>query len=138
MKTFMKTSIVAALALAMATFGTSNARAGGWPIAAGVVGGLAVGTAIGVTVASANAPVYAYPAYSYPVYPPSPAPALAVQPVQPVVQAVVPPPVYVPQPAPAYYYSSPVVYAASYPYGYPYVRFGWGWGHPQHFVYHRR
>jgi hypothetical protein len=156
MKTFMKTSVVAALALAMVTFGTPNARAwgGGWPIAAGVFGGLAVGTVIGATVASASAPAYAYPAYSYPVYPAYPAyqtyqmypaPAYntatpAVQPVrqaaaQTVVQTVTPPPVYVQQPAPVYYYSSPVVYAAPYPYVYPCVRFGWG--HPHHFVYRR-
>ena len=139
----MKTSVVAALALAMATFGTSNAQAGGWPIAAGVLGGLAVGTAIGATVASANAPTYVYPAYSYPVYSSYPAyatyPAPAyrtvapvIQPVQqiapqPDVQTVAPSPtVYVQQPAPVYYPST-VVYAAPYPYVYPYVRFGWGY-----------
>jgi len=162
MKTLMKTSIIAALALAMVTFGTPNARAwgGGWPIAAGVVGGLAVGTAIGVAVANANAPAYAYPAYSYPAYPaypayrtyaPAPAPAYypatpivqQVQPVrqvytQPVVQTVAPPPpVYVQQPAPVYYYSSPVVYAAPYPYVYPYARFGWGYPHYAYRGYRR-
>jgi len=124
MKTFMKTSVVAALALTLAAFGTSNARARSWPIAAGVVGGLAVGA----TVAIASAPVYAYPAYptrltglTYPAY------------AAPVVHLVAPPPVY---------YSSPVVYAASYPYVYPCVRFGWsrGWdrGYSRHFVYRRR
>jgi hypothetical protein len=156
MKTFMKTSVVAALALVMTTFGTPNARAwgGGWPIAAGVFGGLAVGTAIGATVASASTPACAYPAYPYPVYPtypayptyatyPAPAyniAAPAVQPIQriaaqPVVQTVTPPPVYVQQPAPVYYYSRPVVYAAPYPYVYPYVRFGWGY--PRHAAYRR-
>jgi hypothetical protein len=146
MKTLIKNSIVAALALAMATFGTSNARAWrcGWPIAAGVFGGLAVGTAIGATVANASAPACVYPAYSYPVYrtyqtyPAYPAPGYntAAPAVQPVVQTVTPSPVYVQQPAPVYYYSSPVVYAAPYPYVYPYVRFGWGY--PRHVVYRRR
>lgn len=73
MKTVMKTSIVGALALAMATLGTTNAQAwGAWPIAAAAVGGLAVGTTVGAAVASANAPTYAYPD-AYPAYPAAPA-----------------------------------------------------------------
>ena len=163
MKTLMKTSAVAVLAVAIATLGTSNARAwggGGWPIAAGVFGGLAVGTAIGATVASANAPTYVYPTYSYPVYPPAysayatyPAPAYdtaapTVQtaqpvqhvqptPIQPVVQPVATP-VYVQQPVPVYYYPRTVVYGAPYPYVYPYYygRAGWGY-YPRHFGYRR-
>jgi hypothetical protein len=154
MKTFMKTSVVAAVALAMTAFGTPNARAwGGWPIAAGVAGGLAVG----VAVASANAPVYTYPVYpaygaytTYGTYATAPAyitSAPAVQqpppPVQqtvyqpPVVQTVPPPTVYVQRPAPVYYYSSPVIYAAPYSclYGHPYVRYGWSY--PRRFVYRR-
>ena len=58
MKTFMKISSFAGLALAMTTFGAPQARAGGWAVAGGVLGGLAVGTAVGVSVASAAAPVY--------------------------------------------------------------------------------
>jgi hypothetical protein len=128
MKTFMKTSVVVTLALAMATFGTSNAQArvGGWPIAAGVFGGLAVGTAIGATVVRAATPVYVYPTYVAPV------PV-----VQPIVQTVAPPPtVYVQQPAPVYCYPSTAVYAVPYPYAYPYVRFGWGYS--RHVAYRRR
>ena len=137
MNTIVKTSMAVGLAATMATFGTSNARAGGWPIAAGVIGGLAVGTAIGATVASASAPpAYVYPAYPYPAYTYA-APAPAVQPVQPtVVQPVrpvaapAPATVYV-QPAPVYTYPAPVVYAGpyacGYPYGYPCVRLGWGY-----------
>ena len=62
MKSFVKVSAVAALALAMTTLGAMQARAGGWPVAAGVVGGVAVGTAVGVTLANAAAPAY----YGYP------------------------------------------------------------------------
>jgi hypothetical protein len=58
MKMFMKISCVAALALVMTTLGASKARAGGWVVAGGVSGGVAVGTA-GVAV---SAPVYCAPA----------------------------------------------------------------------------
>jgi hypothetical protein len=122
MKTLIKTSCIAALALAMTAFVPVQARAGGWGIAGGVVGGLAVGTAIGVSVASAARPVY----YSYPppVYaaPAYYAPAVAYA------------------PAPAYYYGPRVVYAAPFAYGYPYARVGHGWG-PRYFrggPYYRR
>lgn len=115
-----------ALGLSVLAVTTPKAQAwcGGWPIAAGVVGGLAVGTCIGATVAHASAPVYAYPA---PVAV-APAPAYVAPPAV-VVQA----PVYAP---------APVVYAAPYPYYYrgyyraP-VRVGWGWG-PRGYYHHYR
>jgi hypothetical protein len=53
MKTFVKTSIVAAFALAMVTLGTSNARAGGFYVAAPL------------PVAVRPAPVYVAPAPFY-------------------------------------------------------------------------
>jgi hypothetical protein len=122
MKTFMKISCVAALALAMTTFGAVQAQAGGWAVAGGVLGGLAVGTAVGVSVANAASPAY----YSYP----------------PPVYAA--PPYYAPAAAyaaaPAYYYGPRVVYAAPYPYYHPYFRAGYGWG-PRYFrggPYYRR
>ncbi len=108
MNTFMKTSCVAALALAMTTFGAMQARAGGWAVAGGVLGGVAVGTAIGVTVANAAQPVYYAapgPVYGAPAY-------------------CAPAAVYAP--APAYYCAPRVVCAA--PYCYPCVRVGCGWG----------
>jgi len=123
MKRFMKTSSAAALVLAMTAFGSMQARAGGWAVAGGVLGGLAAGTVIGATVASAAAPAYyAYPApvYASPAYyAPAPAPAVVAS-----------PPVVAVAPAPPYYYAPRVVYTAPYPYacGYPYVRVGWGWG----------
>jgi hypothetical protein len=116
MKTLTKSLIAGAVALALVTVGTQQAQAGGWPIAAGVVGGLAAGTVIGATVASASAPAYyGYPA---PVYP---APAYGY------AAPVYPGPVVAPAPA---YYPRPVVVAAPYPYyyGYPGFRAGFGWG----------
>ncbi len=62
MKTITKSILAGAVALALVTVGTSQAQAGGWPIAAGVVGGLAVGTAVGAAVANSSAPAY----YGYP------------------------------------------------------------------------
>lgn len=129
MKTLMKTSCVAALALAMTTFGALQARAGGWAVAGGVVGGLAVGTAIGATVAAASQPVYySYPpaAYGAPGYY-APAAAYAPAPISVVA-------------SPAYYYGPRVVYGAPYPYFFPYARVGYGWG-PRYFRgghYYRR
>jgi len=76
MKTFVKTTIISATALAMTTFGVPQARAHGWAVAAGVLGGLTAGTIIGASVASAATPVY----YSYPApvyYTPAPAAAVA-------------------------------------------------------------
>jgi hypothetical protein len=136
MKTFLKTSCVAALALAAMTFGAPQAKAwvGGWPIAAGVFGGVAVGTAVGATVAAnAAAPVYytAPPAvYATPnYYAPAPAPVYAPAPAA-VSVGVVPP----------YYVAPRVVYGAPYPYYRPYWRAGYGWG-SRHFYgghYYRR
>jgi hypothetical protein len=120
MKTFMKTSCVAALALAMTTFGAAQARAGGWAVAGGVLGGVAVGTAVGVSVASAATPVYYTappPVYAAPTYY---APAAACAPAPVAV-------------APAYYYAPRVVYTAPYPYYYPYGRVGYGWGPRYHY-----
>jgi hypothetical protein len=113
MKSFIKTSCIAALALTITSFGAIQARAGGWGIAGGVVGGLAVGTAIGVSVASA-APVYYSPAYAAPAYY-APAPV-------PVAVAAYPP----------YYYGPRVVCGAPYPYYRPYAGVGFGWG-PRYF-----
>ena len=125
MKTLIKTSCVAVLALAAMTFGAPQARAwgGGWPIAAGVFGGLAVGTAVGVTVASAAQPVYYTappPVYVAPRYY-APAPAYAPAPVYAPVPAAVSVAV-----APPYYYAQRVVYGAAYPYYYGRVGYGWG------------
>ncbi len=118
MKTLTKSIMAGAVALALVTVGTQQARAGGWPIAAGVVGGLAVGTVVGASIASASAPAYyGYPA---PVYPAPgyayaatacPAPVVAVAPVC---------------------YPRPVVVAAPFPYyGYPGVRAAY-WGGPRY------
>jgi hypothetical protein len=115
MKTLTKSIMTGAVAVALVTLGTQQAQAGGWPIAAGVVGGLAAGTIIGASIASASAP--AYYGYTAPVYPapgyayatpayPAPAPVVAV--------------------APAYY--PRVVVAAPYPYWYPGIRAGYAWG----------
>jgi hypothetical protein len=118
MTTLMKISCVAALTLAMTTFGATQARAGGWAVAGGVLGGVAVGTAIGVSVANAATPVYytaPQPVYAAPTYY-APAGAYAPAPVAVTV-------------APSYYYGPRVAYAAPYPYYHPYVRVGYGWGH---------
>ena len=64
----MKKIILAITILALAGSQVQTAKAGGFPIAAGVLGGLAVGTAIGATVA--HAPVYYAPGPAYPYYPP--------------------------------------------------------------------
>src|SRR5580658_1333635 len=130
MKRFVKTSVIAALALAMTTFGAVQAQAWGWPVAAGVFGGLAVGTAVGVTVANAAAPVYySYPApvYAAPRYC-APAPVASYAP-GPAVVAVAPGPAY---------YGPRAVYSAPY----PYYRAGFGWGpryyYGGHYYYHYR
>ncbi|HTA30697.1 MAG TPA: hypothetical protein VK731_09425 [Candidatus Cybelea sp.] len=121
MKTLMKLSCVAAVALALTSFGAPQAQAGGWAVAGGVVGGLAVGTAIGATVATAATPVYYTapgPGYAAPSY------------YAPPVVAV----------APAYYCGPRVVCVAPYAYCHPFVRAGFGWGpryyHGGHY-YHR-
>jgi hypothetical protein len=156
MKTFVKTTLIGATALAMTTFGVPQARAHGWAVAAGVLGGLTAGTIIGASVASAATPVY----YSYPApvyYTPAPAVAVAPAAVPPyagyasyassptypsaAATAPQPPPVVVQQPAPVYSYPQTVVYAAPYaypyPYFYPYVRAGYWWG-PRYHGYHYR
>src|SRR5271168_3269652 len=110
----MKKIILAAvMSLALAGSQVQTAQAGGWPIAAGVIGGLAVGTAIGASVAH---PVYYAPAPAY-YYPPTtyyqPAPAVTYQ--APVVYA---------QPAPTVVYAQPGYVAA------PVITFGFGFGRP--------
>jgi hypothetical protein len=111
MKKMTKSILACAVALALATVGTSQARANGWPVAAGVAGGLAAGTVIGVTIASATAPAY----YAYP-------------------PAVYPAPVVVRAPAPAWYYPRPVIVAPPLPYVYPGFRAGYWWG-PRYYGY---
>ena|ERR1700722_9036083 len=73
----MKKIILAMTILALAGSQVQTAKAGGWPIAAGVFGGLAVGTAIGASVAPApvyyapgyyNAPAPVHPNYGYNSY----------------------------------------------------------------------
>jgi hypothetical protein len=116
MKTYAKISAAAAVILALAGAGVSNARAGGWPVAAGVVGGFAAGAIVGTTLANPVPPpvYYAYPppVYAAPVYVPAPVVAPA---------------------APVYYCPAPVVY----PGYYPPVRLGVCWGRP-HPYYLRR
>ncbi|HEY3860292.1 MAG TPA: hypothetical protein VGO59_00255 [Verrucomicrobiae bacterium] len=97
----MKTSVVAAAALAVTAFCTPKANA--WPVAAGVRGGVAVGIGMSVPAPSAY---YAAPA-------PVCAPPVAVAPV-----AVAPP----------YYYAPRVALHARYPYSRPYFRAGFAWG----------
>ena len=103
----MKKIILAAI-MSLAFLGTQvqTAKANGWPIAAGVVGGLAVGTAIGV---AASHPVYYAPAPAY--YPP------------PAYYAPAPAPVYA-QPPPTVVYAQPGYVAA------PVVTLGFGFGRP--------
>jgi hypothetical protein len=115
MKRLVKISSVAALALALATCGTMQARAGGWAVAGGVY-------------YSYPAPVYPAPTY----YAPAPAAGYAPAPVVSYAPAAGATVVAV-APAPAYYYAPRVVYTGAYPYGYgyPYVRVGFGWG-PRH------
>jgi hypothetical protein len=115
MKKLLKIFAVSAVILSLTALGVSNARASGWPIAAGVASGVAAGAIVGTAVAAAAAqPVYyGYPApvytYGAPAYP---APAYA---------------------ALGYYY--PRVY----PYYYPWFRGGPYWGRSYHgYRPHRR
>jgi len=135
----MKKIILASLVLVLAGSQVQKAEAHGGAgpaIAAGVLGGLVVGTAIG---AAAAQPTYTYapaPAYSY--YPAAPAyyaPPVAVVPPAPVCPpapvAYAPAPV-VYAPAPTVVYSAPVYYP-------PVVSFGFGFGRPYyagHGYYH--
>lgn len=113
MKTFMKFACIAAMALAMMTFGAAQARA--WPVPIPPPGVVLGGVAVG---AAASAPAY----YAPPAYYAS-APAYAA--------------------APAYYYGPRVVVAPPFPYYRPYGWYGhgWAWG-PHRYVgrpyYHRR
>jgi hypothetical protein len=125
MKRLVKVCAVTGLALSVFALTTPKAQAwgGGWPVAAGVFGGLAVGTCIGAAVAHASTPVYVYP------------PAVAVAPtaayVAPAVVAAPAPQIVVAAPVVA----APVVYARPYPYYYyrgyhgPVVRYGYGYGY---------
>ena len=113
----MKKKILAITVLAVvgSQMQPAQARDRGWGVAAGVLGGLAVGTAIG---ASVSQPAY----YSAPPTYYAPPPTYYSPP--PVYYQPAPPPVAYYQPAPAYYYyPRPVVYA-------PAVTFGFGFGRP--------
>jgi hypothetical protein len=103
MKKLIKIPAVAAVILSLATTGVSSARAGGWPVAAGAVGGFAVGTMVGRAVAYCPPPAY----YVYP-------PRVYVAPW------CAPAPVIV-APAPVCCVPAPLVY----PYYYPPVRLGY-------------
>jgi hypothetical protein len=104
----MKKIILAATILACVGSQVQTAKAGGWGLAAGVLGGVAAGTIIGESIA--RAPVYyaAPPAYYYP--PPAPAYRTAPPVVYPYAPAVA-------YPAPAYSYYAPA----------PVVAFGFGY-----------
>ncbi|HUD47469.1 MAG TPA: hypothetical protein VMR33_11595 [Candidatus Baltobacteraceae bacterium] len=112
MKTITKSIIAGAVALALVTLGTSQAQAHGWPVAVGVAGGVTAGVVVGATIANAYAPAYyAYPAPAYPA------------------------PVVVQASAPVCYNPGPVVVGERYPYIYPAVRVGFGWGPRYHYGY---
>ena len=149
----MKKIILAVTVLALAGTQVQRAEAhggGGVAIAAGVLGGLALGTVIADAVTPhyyyAPAPTYYYPAQTYyapaPTYAPAPnyapAPSTYVPnaptlPPAPVIQSAAPQVVYA-QPAPPVYYApAPVYYPA------PVVTFGFGFGRPYygHYYYGR-
>ncbi len=132
MKRLVKVCAVTGLALSVFALTTPKAQAWGcgWPIAAGVVGGLAVGTCIGATVAHAAAPVYVYP----PGAPVAPAAAYVAPAPQVVVSAPVVAPVVYGRPYPYYYYRGYYGPVARYGYGYGY-RYGWG---PRYYHHYRR
>ena len=67
MKRPVKVPAVAAVILTLAMAGVSSARAGGWPVAAGVVGGFAAETIVGRAVANYPPPpaYYVYPQRVY-------------------------------------------------------------------------
>jgi len=111
MKDLRKIPAVAVVIFTLATVGVSSARAGGWPVAAGVVGGLAAGTIVGRAVANCPPPTY----YVYPqrVY---------------VASLCAPAPVIVPL-APVCYATVPVVY----PFYDPPIRLGGFTGRPHYF-----
>jgi hypothetical protein len=67
MKRLVKVPAVAAVILTLATAGVSSARAGGWTVVAGVVGGFAAGTTVCRAVANCPPPpaYYVYPHRAY-------------------------------------------------------------------------
>jgi hypothetical protein len=114
----MKKIILAVSMLALVGAQCQTAKANAWPIAAGVLGGLAVGTAV---AASAQPVYYSAPPANY--YPPTsyyaPAPAVSYA------------------PAPAYYpLARPVVYSSVYA-PFPVFGLGFGFGHPGWGGYYR-
>jgi hypothetical protein len=148
-KNMKKIFLSSVLGVALVGSQVSSARAGGWPIAAGVLGGLAVGTAVGATVVAANQPVYYYPpqtVYGSGVVTPAPsyAPTYQIQnaPTVPNAPAMNQTPAYAPQvvyaqPAPTVVYSTPAYYPA------PVIGVGlgwpfWGWGGYYHGGYYGR
>jgi hypothetical protein len=112
MKRLVKVPAVAAVILTLAMAGVSSARAGGWPVAAGVVGRFAAGTIVRRAVAN---------------YPPPPAYYVYPQRVY-VAPLCAPAPVIV-QPAPVCYATAPVVY----PFYDPPIRLGVFTGRPHYF-----
>jgi hypothetical protein len=113
MKKLVKYTAVAAVILALGPAGASSAKAGGWPVAAGVAGGFAAGAIVSRAMASWPPPAY----YGYP-------PRVYAAPYYPVG------PVFAPS-RPFCYGPAPVVY----PFRYPAVRFG---GYPVRRGYFRR
>jgi hypothetical protein len=106
MKSFTKVTAVAALVLSLASVGVTNARAAGWPVAAGVAGGFVAGAVITRAVADCPAPgYYVYPqrVFVAPACAPAPvvvAPApICYAPVPAVYPAYCPPLRVVPFPA---------------------------------------
>jgi hypothetical protein len=118
MKTITKSMLAGAVALALVTVGTEQARA--WPVAPVVVGSVAAGAVIGATVASATAPAY----YAYPG--PVVAPPVYAAPVCPAPVVVR---------APVVCYPPTVVVGAPFHYWYPGYRGGYAWGPRYHYGY---
>jgi hypothetical protein len=123
----MKKIILAATLLAVGASQMQTARAGGWPIAAGVFGGLVAGTVIADSIA--RPPVYYAPSPAY--YPPAnyyaPAPVTAYPAAPAVVYAAPAPRVVVAAP---YYPPAPVV-----TFGFGFGRTYWG---GDYYRYHGR
>jgi len=124
----MKKIILAITLLTFAGSQVQTAKAGGWGIAAGVLGGVAAGTIIGESIAhpyyapnyyyAAPPPTYYYPPQTYQAAPPP----VAYQPA---------PPYTVYQPAPAVVYAQPVYVRPV-----PVVTFGFGFGPRYYGGYH--
>jgi hypothetical protein len=112
MKRLVKVPAVAAVILTLAMVDISSARAGGWTVAAGVVGGFAAGTIVGRAVAN-YPPPSAYYVYPQRVY---------VAPLCAPASGIV-------QPAPDCYATAPVVY----PFYDPPIRLGGFTGRPHYF-----